>query len=493
MSAISEKIQQLRAQIMSGEIKPKSQFHLRNEEAQEQIRVAKFGRVEKVLKKRSRLMIPMEIAIPFDPFVGAETDEYNKSSKYRPLISATSMVLMMKALANENEATKAEFMRRANVETWDTSDLENLTEEDKLVFRLYRVPRIFTKPIATINDERITGKDYPVSYAVSVERDPVTGAVIGEWPLFLQANKLYRDMAFEESKHIDKCIQDAKDGKAYELKSDIRALRGYDFADIKEKDLKDVKAKHLWTKVFVSEDRPSNYMVVYEFPLTNDLEFDECAKLANITTQEVEAKLKYVSRSKELNLAMENYRNGTYKKHDVNYDFWELDMVCPMTVEDESDKMQIGKDTKFHAPQEKVSTFEHGEKVMAAVQESLDNSKDWETRFLFSVRARKMDEDVEAKLLDVIESNNELENVFLTEGVLKSNADFISKVYGQAGDMALARLNIGVSGRAAGELDETEAAKEAKEALNVALIIDDDGEEVSVSNAAALDAEELVI
>jgi hypothetical protein len=188
-------IQDLVDKIKAGELKGESSLKLRNESAQTKIRVKRIDKLQKELKKRSKLFIPVEIAVPFDPMDGSE-EVYHSENKFRPALSATSSALLLKALANENDDVKKLFMKKANVPEWDTTAVmggvaadgetsEVITEVDKQIFRLYRLPRIFTLPVVTIKDSRITGRDYGRDYIIEVERNKDTGRVEGEMPIAL--------------------------------------------------------------------------------------------------------------------------------------------------------------------------------------------------------------------------------------------------------------------------------------------------------------------
>ena len=111
-------------------INGRSKLNMRSEVIQRKPTSRKIPRLKKALKKKSKLLMVTELAIPFNPATGEADDQYNAVNKYRPPFSASSVALLLKGMANDNEATKQAFMSRAGISEWDTSDVDNLTEEE---------------------------------------------------------------------------------------------------------------------------------------------------------------------------------------------------------------------------------------------------------------------------------------------------------------------------------------------------------------------------
>lgn len=61
-----------------------SKYQLRNENVQTKNRVARIPKLKKELKKKSKLIIPAELALPFNPLTGKEDEKYNPDKKFRP-------------------------------------------------------------------------------------------------------------------------------------------------------------------------------------------------------------------------------------------------------------------------------------------------------------------------------------------------------------------------------------------------------------------------
>ena len=113
-----------------------SRYNLRNENEQTKERVGSIPKLKKEKKKKSKLLIPVELAIPFNPTTGKADDTYNPDKKFRPQLAPTTVGLMLKGYADSNEDVKQTFMDKAGVDNWDTSDHEHLTADDKAILSL---------------------------------------------------------------------------------------------------------------------------------------------------------------------------------------------------------------------------------------------------------------------------------------------------------------------------------------------------------------------
>lgn len=162
-----------------------SKHKLRNENLQEKHRVARIQRLKKEKKKKSKLVLFAELAFPFNPTTGEADDVYGPDSKFRPEVTPIEAALMMKGYAHENAALKESLMRRAGVDNWDTSAVDQFTDDDKVIFKRYRVPSLYTFPVVNINIPVMT-KDFARDYLIKVARDPMTGEVLGDVPVALQ-------------------------------------------------------------------------------------------------------------------------------------------------------------------------------------------------------------------------------------------------------------------------------------------------------------------
>ena len=153
-----------------------SKYQLRNENVQTKNRVARIPKLKKELKKKSKLIIPAELALPFNPLTGKEDEKYNPDKKFRPNMVPSDAALMLKRYANDHDELKKKLMQRAGFDEWDTSNVEVLTDDDKKIFNRYRVPSIYTFQVVHV-DIPVMTKDYGRDYVINVDRDPLTGSL----------------------------------------------------------------------------------------------------------------------------------------------------------------------------------------------------------------------------------------------------------------------------------------------------------------------------
>lgn len=491
-------IDDLVRKLNAGEIRGDSAYKLRNEEAQNRVRIKRIPRLAYELKKNAKLLIPLELALPFNPMTGQADEKFNEGNKFRPLLSPTSAALAVKKMAEQNPVLKETLMLRSGVKEWDTSDTPDLTSVDREVFRLYRFPRIMTMKVISIKDQRITGQEFGVEYVVNVDRNEF-GQVEGDWPMFLQANKFFRDRNFEEAEHIKDLEKKAKAGEDWksQSKSKLKDLQSADLAGIPEKEFKELLGK-VYGQTIVSEDYPSNYLVLYEVPLNTNMEVQDLDQFKTLAPEELDKMMRIAKLTKELSGGLDGYRGGKYtKKFDKHYDFWELDMSCPVEITSDQPKRDIPKGTRYESPvnalyEEQDSpvswTKENYASFVNLIRNKQDDSENLEERFLFSAYVKKYDQSIENRLLEAIAIDDPIDgsDPFITEQVIKQNANFISKVFGADGDMLVSSVEAGISDTEKGVLDETKAAADAR-GVNLAEMMGADGEaaeEDAVAEAA---------
>ena len=417
-----------------------SEFRLRNEDIQSKDRTARIPKIKKELKKKDKLVVPTELAIPFNPVTGEPDDTYNPANKFRPIMSTTALALMLKELANRNEATKNAFMRRAGVEVWDTTNVSELTKEDMAIFKKYRVPVIYTLPVVNIDIPAMTGT-YGRDYTIDVERDPISNALKNpeDEPMVLKANRFFRDLAYEEVADYQKKIDDG-------IIKDT------------EKVQKDTKSK-IFGRNPVSDDHPSNWLICLDLPLINTYALNTEAGInyAGMTEDDIRGALGLIRLNKQLKESISKYQSGEWTKFDRYFDYWEIDMSCPA---EGNTPAEIGQSTTYAAPVEELKSSEYFEKINDAMLKYLDNRQDVEKVFLASVRISPYNEQVERQLVSALSSAIDTENKWLTKEVIKRHADFLTIVLGEKADTLLLDCEMGSDNRADGVLDEEKSKAE---------------------------------
>lgn len=424
----------------------RSKLKMRSEKIQKGVSSKKYPRLKKALKKKSKLLVLTEIAIPFNPETGVEDDMYNVDVKYRPPFSATTVALSLKELANTNEDTKRAFMDRAGVEEWDTSDFSQLTEEDWSIFKKYRVPRIFTIPTVRINVPVITKSPYGRDYAIHVERDENTGEVVGDVPVVLKLQRMFQSILYGEVKEYTDSIESGETKVTDQVRKE--------------------HISNIYKRNPYSQDKPSNFVMALELPLTNKYEISAEAPLKGFTEASVFDSVIYSTLSKELRLCIEKYQNGEYEKFDTNFDFYEIDMACPTEGNDTTDdgRRDIGKDTKFEKPTERINSYGDFAVFSKAFHDFLDNEVDCEETMRRSVYIPPYTPEIENQLISSLPTVLDIENdKYVTNDIILQNAELISLAYQDRGDMLIEKADAKISGKSDAVYSAEEVASSAQE------------------------------
>lgn len=414
-----------------------SKLGLRNELKQNRNFGKRIPKLRKEAKKRCKIMIVREIAIPFNPETGEADDMFSPDRKWRTTLSATTTALYLKNLCNENEVAKEAFMRRAGLTDWDTSDVGQLNEADKKVFGKYLVIRTFTVPTVNISIPAMTKNEGGRNYIVKVDRDPYTGEIIGKEPLWSRVNGLMRAVAFEEVSEYEEAI----------------TARKIDHTEEQQKQRK----RDIYQKICVSSEQPSNFLFAIELPLDNTYRL--ACEMHGIAASDVEARAVLINRNKKIGEALGKYTDGSYVMFDKYFDFLELDMACPSDTN--ADDKTIGQNTTFEKPTLSLYQDPNYEDFVAATREYLDTAENLEEVVMASIRYRLYDDTVEAQLLSALDSVITPDGKYYTQRVLENYSDVISLVTGGA-DL-LMEQEAGISDKDSGRFDAGKSAEKATE------------------------------
>lgn len=453
-----------------------SQLQMRSEDLQHKQMVRRLPLLKNGVKKKSELLLEVELALPFNPETGEADEKFNAKRKYRPPFSATTMALALKEMAGSNEALKNTLMKRAGVSEWDVSEPETFTKADWVVFAKYRVPRVFTVIVTHVQIEAAGTGQFGRDYAVSVKRNE-DGDVVGEMPGFLVANKFFRDRNYEELNAYNESIANGT------CKDD-------------DKKQKEVRGS-IMGKAPVSDDKPANYVRLFEFPTDMEYVIANNVDLAGISAESIRD-FEVLSRYKKgIRQAAEKYQDGSWKKFDKFFDFWTIEMSGPAEGDDSTTagKAKIGLDTTFEKPTVPLNdeeSYDSGEKTKAlveALREYIDSDPNLEKKIRTSMRIPVYDEEVEDMIYRSLGTVIDVErDEYITNKVITNNKDFILRVFKEAGEEMLEEIEAGLSERKEGNLDSEEAKKEAKsydlgsdeftDSLDFGITEGDEGEEV---------------
>lgn len=458
MSNVLELIQDFK----DGKVEGISKHKLRDESIQEKNRNFRLKTLKKESLLKEKLLVLTEIAIPWNPMTGEEDETYNRDQKFRPYLAQTTVMLMCKGMANENEKAKETFLRKSGVAEWDTSDLENITDVDREVFKKFRVPRLFTLPVAKVNIPAFTGNVWGKDYLMDIQRDETTGEIIGEVPLILKVNKLMADMAFEEVSQYEKDIKDGKENPTDKEKKD--------------------HISDIWAKVVVSSEFPQNYGICAGIKLNAQSDVANPNEICETDPKDMMSNLFLIRRNKEVKESLEKYSNGAYSKLDYYDDFWEFDMNCPKA----DDPKEIGQGTRYEKPMTSLRDVAGADAYIKSLRNAIDADNDWEKIFLSSVYVSKFNSSLEDSFLQCVRKIIDINDPYLTDKVVVANAEVITLIFGDEGEERIAEASIGSGNE--GNLDEAASRKANKEnTINISQMAENN-DEVGV-NELELDAD----
>ena len=431
-----------------------SQFDLRNENKQKRQFAARFPKVKKEKEKKAKLLVQMEIALPFDPQTGEVSEQFNRDRKWRPPMSASKVAKYLKLMAKENEKLKVALMKPSGVETWDPATTE-ITEADLAVFRPFLFTRTYSIPRVVTNLPGLMRNGYNINFMVNIVRDENDELVLEpgqKKPLIIAAGEFYAAIASEEIKDYQKKIDS---GEIHDDENTQRSQR----ATIRQ-------------KAGVGTDGPMNLYQVVEIPLNQTLEIETSKfNVGAIDGAELKKNIKVISPSENFGAALDRYASGTWKKYDKFIDFKEVDMTCGK----EDDDQLLAKNTQFSIPTNSISELpkEAQQHFIDTFVEANEMLKDVEAMAMRSSYLIKYDEEQEERLLLALIPEVERivgdPNGFCTQAVLRAHKDFIMEVLGEKADDLYIEMEAGVSDRAEGsyiaDKDGKEMRAEAKEDL----------------------------
>lgn len=439
--------------LLAGEVKPGSALNIRNEQKQKRNFSKSIQKLKREKGKVSKLLIFKELAFPFDAMTGSK-EQFNEDFKWRYATGQKDVILAIKRAANENEDLKKLYMAKARRASWDTSNLDVVTEEDMSIFRVHTVIQTFTYPVVNINVPLFTPGDYGQDFLIDIKRDELTGAIVGDVPTPLVVRKFFSDMAYEEVQALKKSNADSPN-------------------PMTDKDLKE-KVKAIYQKNPISDEKRRNFYLAVELPLTAKSKFPDGFSLEGTTLEDIGAKLVRIPKNDDIVKAMTDLFDGTREEQDRFCDYWEVDMKCPAEA---ADNLELANNTAYNIVPvqyiDKVKGYADFEKAVADYRESTADEID--KIMSASVRLRKLSAEDNDNLIEASGRLINTESEYLTVKVIKSNANFLTMALGDKGDALLVKAELDMAPE--GELDEMKAFSEYKENVSSILNEIDDSED----------------
>lgn len=433
-----DKINEIMQSIMEGGADTVSLY--RDESAQEKVKMKRIPKLKKEPKKKSKILVVTELAIPFNPATGKEDDKYNRTCKCRPVMATETAMLLYKGLCAKNDDVKRAFMQRSGLTEWDLSDLENITPEDRQVFNKFRYPVVYTLNTCKVNIPSVTRSKFGKDYKVDVNRDKNTGMISGPMPPILQINKFLGDLVRVEVE---------------ELEAEIKAGK----RDLNDEDKKKEIGK-LYKQVVVESDRPSNFVLALEIPLAGDSTVKKEVNLKDLEDADIFNFLCLVPMNSKFKDAILKYQDGSYKLIDNYNNFWEIDMLCSP----DEDPKDLGRNTNYEKPMQFMKDLPDFLSFNDAFVKFMNNDKEnqLEKKFLASSYIVPLTDQILNNILDAISNIVQPDDPRLNEGVIKANSEIIPLIYGEKeGDRLLASADIGLAPE--GSIDEEASLKANRE------------------------------
>lgn len=439
----------------------KSVHSLRNREKRMSVNGGNIPFLKKDKNKQCKLLIPIDYFETRDPLTLKETDLYNKKSEFRPEGSFTSTALNLKRYYNENPEAKKAFMEVHGIESWDTENLEQITDADIKVLKPVRDNRVFLYDTRFIKDKNVTGSEYAQPYRLNYLRGE-----FGE----------YKDA---EGNDIDT----PEVVKLHQVYKDIFELKYAEWEESNKnasKEKKGTKRQEIFADMPVTSER--RYQVLYglELPLDAESNVEGIDSLHTLTVDQLNNKLVIIKLTQSLEATLKSFAVKN-KKRDCYADFIEIDI----SVGDEEKASDRGKNTQYTVAsvplntyrdqkdtesdeeyQSKKATYEANfPKFLDNFRKLLDNQKDIETVVTRSAARRQLSDSVVTDLYKSLETTVPFEEIsgYLTNQIVDKHGDVLSDIYGDNMNNTLMQAEMGM-------LVDKEVSEDIKSEVNEALI-----------------------
>lgn len=430
---------ELLQRFQSGEVPVTSTYNLLNEKRQNVNRVAGVNRLRWEFKKKSRLLTPLQMAIPFNPTTGRADDEFNPNVKWRPALSATSCAKIVKHLCKENPEAHKTFMNRAGVTEWDVSEPGVFNSTDFKILREYRTPLVLTNECTSIKDAGITGQDFAIPYSVKLERDLDTGMIIGDIPPIVKIGNLVQATVYREIEELRTAVAEKNPTLYRNTRPEISNVS---IPAATEDNIKDwIKA--IYNDSIVSAVKPKNFLLCLEFPLSNtaamttegNIPMPDFTMLEN---SDIKSHLVYCDYSKKYKDRVESVLSTP--ELDKFFDFIESDLIDSTVVEPKEpaakmeaarNMMPVASSHSFYNQDSGGLRFEWVGDFIDAINDYRDNDSEFEKNMMVFLesRIRQANEEVVGALCDRIKASTPINFMYYTDDILKMHRDALMDIY----------------------------------------------------------------
>lgn len=453
-----DRVREMANAIKSGEVAVSSPHGLVNEAKQTRKKAREIPYLKKEFNKWTKILFPLQLTFKFDPFTGS-TEVYNEDNEYRIPASVTEGFAIIKTFANNSEELKRVLTSKVGIEPeeWDTTDVEAITDVDKLVLNRYRKLRPFTYPVVNVKlpgicNDTMYGKDI----YLKVDRDEMGHVDFDSAPVLYKLSQLESAIARERYAELKEEIENDPEKAAW------------------TKEAKSKYCSSAWDNALISSIQTRNVFKVIALPINKKKMIDN----VDLSTLDMEATkaLEYrFTPSKKLFDMIKGIINDEETDRDMNLDFVEIEMRCPGPAEGVSseDKKEIGQNTNFIAVED--------EKVTISKQSGFENFMDNYAQML-SVDQKEQEEEFikaswllstpsEDKLIKCYKESFNVESPYITDKVIDRFGELISLV---VGDEATLEKSLEATPSKADDVSDEEFKSEEKKANIIDLGVEED-------------------
>lgn len=434
MSKTSELLQAIK----NKSIPTKSELNLRNKDKAYRAKISRLSYLKKPKDKLAKLLFPTEFVAYLDPFTMEENETYNLNDAFRTEKTFTSTAMALKEFYNSNEEIKKKFLEYVGEESWDSSNLDEFTEEDKKVFSSFRELRLFTNDMVKINLPTLTKQPYPCDFLANYTRDELGDVVTedGEYPKILEIQRLYRSVALEEFKEW----KEANSAKSEaDQKTQFRAVMG---------------------TCPIMPDIPVNVSLGIEIEVNNL--WEPTKSLKSYKVEDVRNSAVIVKVNKDIKETIDSIVSK-FITSDVDPDFFEIDMI----VGSEDSAKERGQNTRYQLATKSLvpganSSAEDKAKYKSfkgAFTEYFDTFEQLEASVKKATTFNVIDDNVVNNVFAALEIDKPLSSIerFITKEIAEKMGDIIDQIYGGSADEILVKAAVGELKDSAVTIEESEA------------------------------------
>lgn len=432
---------------------------IRNENKQKKSYGTRISILKKEKDTNCRLLPLKSIAIPFDPFSVRVTENYHDNRKFRTEKSVSTTLGVLKTYYNQNAEAKQALMDKVKVTNWDTSNPNEITKEDLLVFERFNVTQIFTVYYAHINNKIVTGKKDGADYKLDIPRDE-SGRVLDE-TVDAEGNVV----------KVPRFVKTAVELADLFSMINLEKYKKWEATEGASKtDTEKAQRKFaMMADAPITQDRPKNFVLGFKLPMIEGKLDLDVAKISKWEEKDFRKAMFITVNSSKLRTAIEEIPK-LYSNKDYFADFYEIDMKVP----NEDDPQKRGLDTNYSIAMNSIRDLDSDvrDHIVSNIIKVADNTPNLDKVVLASSYIEALNEDIMNMLLSRVAEDYSFEQLNLTSGQVSLFGDLLENIWGA--DVSEVLMAAAMGDLPEGNVSEKEM-KENKDAMNSIIADMDNG------------------